>query len=47
MLKGGLNYGLRCILMGLRNPRPEYGDEGSLNTDEMRGLKLFILSAIA
>ena len=31
MLEGGLDYGLRCTLMGHRNPRPEYGDAGSLS----------------
>ena len=37
MLEGGLDYGLRCTLMGHRNPRPEYGDGGSLEyrRDEM------------
>ncbi len=30
MLEAGLDYGLRCTLMGHRNPRPEYGDGGSL-----------------
>ena len=37
MLEGGLDYGLRCTLMGHRNPRPEYGDGGSLKyrSDEM------------
>ncbi|QLC25663.1 integrase [Parasphingopyxis algicola] len=30
MLEGGLDYGLRCTLMGHHNPRPEYGDGGSL-----------------
>jgi hypothetical protein len=37
MLEGGLDYGLRCALMGHRNPRPEYGDGGSLTyrRDEM------------
>lgn len=37
MLEGGLDYGLRCSLMGHRNPRPEYGDGGSLKyrRDEM------------
>jgi len=37
MLEGGLDYGLRCTLMGHRNPRPEYGDGGSLKyrRDEM------------
>lgn len=37
MLEAGLDYGLRCTLMGHRNPRPEYGDGGSLKyrRDEM------------
>ena len=37
MLEAGLDYGLRCTLMGHRNPRPEYGDGGSLvyRRDEM------------
>ena len=30
MLEAGLDYGLRCTLMGHCNPRPEYGDGGSL-----------------
>ena len=30
MLETGLDFGLRCTLMGHRNPRPEYGDGGSL-----------------
>jgi integrase len=30
MLEAGIDYGLRCTLMGHRNPRPEYGDGGSL-----------------
>jgi len=30
MLEAGLDYGLRCTLMGHRNPRPKYGDGGSL-----------------
>ena len=30
MLEAGLDYGLCCTLMGHRNPRPEYGDGGSL-----------------
>jgi len=38
MLEGGLDFGLRCTLMGHRNSRPEYGDGGSLTyrRDEMR-----------
>ena len=37
MLEAGLDFGLRCTLMGHRNPRPEYGDGGSLEyrRDEM------------
>lgn len=37
MLEGGLDYGLRCTLMGHKNNRPEYGDGGSLafRRDEM------------
>ncbi|WP_026941341.1 site-specific integrase [Hellea balneolensis] len=37
MLEGGLDWGLRCTLMGHRNPRPEYRDGGSLKyrRDEM------------
>ena len=30
MLEGGVDYGLRCTLMGHRNTRPNYGDGGSL-----------------
>ena len=30
MLEAGLDYGLRCTLMGHRNNRPSYGDGGSL-----------------
>ena len=30
MLEAGLDYGLRCTLMGHKNNRPEYGDGGSM-----------------
>lgn len=30
MLEAGIDYGLRCTLMGHANDRPEYGDGGSL-----------------
>lgn len=30
MLEAGLDYGLRCLLMGHQNTRPQYGDGGSL-----------------
>ncbi len=30
MLEGGLDYDLRCLLMGHKNTRPQYGDGGSL-----------------
>ena len=31
MLEAGLDYGLRCKLIGHYNNRPEYGDGGSLS----------------
>ena len=31
MLEGGIDYGLRCDLMGHSNTRPDYGDGGSLS----------------
>lgn len=34
MLEGGLDYGLRCTLMGHKNSRPKYGDGGSLEFRE-------------
>ena len=40
MLEAGLDFGLRCTLMGHRNPRPEYGDEGSLKYRRDEMLKL-------
>jgi hypothetical protein len=30
MQEAGIDYGLRCILMGHATSRPEYGDGGSL-----------------
>lgn len=30
MLEAGLDYSLRCLLMGHKNSRPQYGDGGSL-----------------
>ena len=30
MLEAGLDYGLRCTLMGHKNNRPQYGDGGSM-----------------
>jgi len=30
MLEAGLDYGLRCLLMGHKNSRPSYGDGGSM-----------------
>jgi len=30
MLEAGLDYDLRCLLMGHKNTRPQYGDGGSL-----------------
>lgn len=40
MLEAGLDFGLRCTLMGHRNPRPEYGDGGSLQYRRDEMLKL-------
>ena len=40
MLEGGLDYGLRCTLMGHRNPRPEYGDGGSLKYRRVEMMKI-------
>lgn len=31
MLEAGLDYGLRCLLMGHQNSRPSYGDGGSMS----------------
>lgn len=31
MLEAGLDYGLRCTLMGHKNNRPQYGDGGSMD----------------
>ncbi len=30
MLEAGVDYGLRCLLMGHKNSRPSYGDGGSM-----------------
>ena len=40
MLEGGLDYGLRCTLMGHKNSRPEYGDGGSLEFRRNELLKI-------
>jgi integrase len=40
MLEAGIDYGLRCTLMGHRNPRPEYGDGGSLGYRRNELLKI-------
>ena len=40
MLEAGIDYGLRCTLMGHRNPRPEYGDGGSLEYRRNEMLKI-------
>lgn len=40
MLEGGLDYGLRCTLMGHKNNRPEYGDGGSLDFRRVELLKI-------
>lgn len=40
MLEGGLDYGLRCTLMGHKSDRPEYGDGGSLEYRQKELLKI-------
>ncbi len=40
MLEGGLDYGLRCALMGHKNNRPEYGQGGSLEYRRSELLKI-------
>ncbi len=40
MLEGGLDYGLRCALMGHKNNRPEYGQGGSLDYRRSELLKI-------
>jgi len=42
MLEAGLDYGLRCTLIGHYNNRPEYGDGGSLSfrRDELAKMTL-------
>ena len=40
MLEGGLDYGLRCTLMGHKTDRPEYGDGGSLEYRQSQLLKI-------
>ena len=40
MLEGGLDYGLRCTLMGHISDRPEYGDGGSLKYRQSELLKI-------
>lgn len=40
MLEAGLDYGLRCLLMGHKNSRPSYGDGGSLEYRRSEILKI-------
>ncbi|PHR58703.1 MAG: integrase [Robiginitomaculum sp.] len=40
MLEAGLDYGLRCLLMGHKNSRPSYGDGGSLEYRQTELLKI-------
>lgn len=40
MLEAGLDYGLRCSLMGHKNNRPEYGQGGSLEYRRSELLKI-------
>ena len=40
MQETGLDYGLRCTLMGHKNTRPQYGDGGSLEYRRKEMLKI-------
>ena len=40
MQEAGLDYGLRCTLMGHKNTRPQYGDGGSLEYRRKEMLKI-------
>ncbi|MBL4854151.1 MAG: integrase [Robiginitomaculum sp.] len=40
MLEAGLDYGLRCLLMGHHNTRPQYGDGGSMEYRQKELLKI-------
>jgi len=40
MQEAGLDYGLRCTLMGHKNNRPQYGDGGSLAYRQKELLKI-------
>jgi len=40
MLEAGLDYDLRCLLMGHKNTRPQYGDGGSLSYRRNELLKI-------
>ena len=40
MLEAGIDYGLRCILMGHKNTRPSYGDGGSMEYRRDQLLKI-------
>lgn len=40
MQEAGLDYGLRCTLMGHKNNRPQYGDGGSLEYRQKELLKI-------
>jgi len=42
MLEAGLDYGLRCKLMGHKNDRPEYGDGSSLEYRRGEMLKIVL-----
>lgn len=40
MLEAGLDYGLRCLLMGHKNSRPSYGDGGSMKFRRFEMMKI-------
>lgn len=40
MLEAGIDFGMRCYLMGHKNPRPDYGTKGSLEFRQELLLKI-------
>lgn len=40
MLEAGIDFGMRCYLMGHKNPRPDYGSKGSLEFRQEQLLRI-------
>lgn len=40
MLEAGIDFGMRCYLMGHKNPRPDYGSKGSLEFRQEKLLRI-------